>query len=180
MTTGRLGAQARAPGNPWEQPSINATRARKGRNSSWRVTWPDIVPGQARGSAVSARSAPPYYLCAGIRSARSGAILPHVPNRAAEIRPAVSARRHRQPPAGCARRRDRILDHRDRGKRLADPYPLRFSAMGRPDPARPCRADLAHGFPCDMDLLARRVQRYLRAILEGELALRDLHHLPAF
>jgi hypothetical protein len=42
------------------------------------------------------------------------------------------------------------------------------------------RADLAHGVPCGLDLLAARVSRHHRTVRQGELAFRDLHHLPAF
>ena len=42
---------------------------------------------------------------------------------------------------------------------------LRFPALRGPDPARPCRADLAHGFPRRLDLLAPGLQRHHRAVL---------------
>ena len=67
------------------------------RISSWRAKRPDIV--RPHPGTVRARSAPPYHLHTGIRPARVGAILPHVPDRTAEIRPAVPAFGHHEPAA---------------------------------------------------------------------------------
>ena len=176
---GRIDASLPATGENNRRIRRRATPA-KGRISSWRVERPDIVPPSVRGSSLSARSAPPYHLCAGIRSARARAVLPHVPDRTAQVRPAVPAQRHHQPPADLAGRRDRVLVDRDQGRRLADPHQLRFPAVRGPDPARPGRADLEHGFSRHVDLLAAGVPRHHRAVLAGALAVRDLHHLPAF
>ena len=133
------------------------------RISSWRAKRPDIVPPTVRGP-VRARSAPPYHLHPGIRPARAGAILPHVPHRTAEVRPALPAFRHHRPAQGRSRRRDRVLDHRDQGGRLADPHRLRLPALRGLHPARPRRADLAHGVQRGLDLLAAGVHRHDRAL----------------
>ena len=68
---------------------IPHSRVRPGRNSSLRPLWPAIVRAAIRGTESCARSAPPYHLHPGIRSARACAILPHVPHRTAQVRPAL-------------------------------------------------------------------------------------------
>ena len=55
-----------------------------------------------------------------------------------------------------------VVVDRDQGRRLADPHRLRFPAVRRPDPARPCRADLEHGVSRHVDLLGPGVPRHHR------------------
>ena len=54
---------------------------------------------------------------------------------------------------------------------------LRFEDLIQRDLAAPIWRTVFHG---DVDLLAAGVRRHHRAVLEGALAVRDLHHLPAF
>ena len=112
-------------------------------------------------------------ICAASRSITA------VQDRVAQVRPIVSARHQHQPATKRRRRRERIVDNRDQCRRLADTDRLRFPALRRSDPARPCRANLDHGFPGGLDLLAA-CSGHDCAILEGALAVRDLHHLSAF
>jgi len=149
------------------------------RISSWRVTRPVIVPALS-GDISFARSPPPYHLYSGVRSARAGAILPHVPHRIAEIQPALPCERHHQPPTSRSRRRDRLLDHRDQGGRLADQDELRFPAVRGFHPARPGAADPADRVSRRVDLLAAGFCRHARPLHPGELALHGIHQLSAY
>ena len=79
------------------------------------------------------------------------------------------ARLYSSPPPSAGRRapptaRSRPGPSRPR-RRLADPHQLRFPALGRFHPARPRRADLAHGVPRGVDLLAAGLRRHHRPVL---------------
>ena len=67
-----------------------------------------------------------------------------------------------------------------KGGRLADANRLRLPALRGFHPERPRRADLAHGLPCRVDLLAPGVLRHHRPVCQSELAVCDLHHLSAY
>ena len=86
--------------------------------------------------------------------------------------PGFISLRPRQPAAERSRRRDRLLDHRDQGRRLADPHRPTTSCALRTSSSAISRADLAHRLLRGLDLFAPDLPRHRLPLHEGELAVR--------
>ena len=122
---------------------------------------------------------PPHHLCAGLRSARSRAILPHVPDRAAQVRAGStgSAPRSAGPKASpTARSRPGPSKPRPTTGRPARPTTscasrISSSATSRRRSGKP--SSTRSGFIGGWCSAARC------AVLEGQLAVRHIHHLSA-
>ena len=150
------------------------------RISSWRIAQPDIVPPSVRGPYVRVqhrhiiyvqgydpRGLAQYYRMFRTELRKFG--------RLYQLTATISR------PQGRTRRRDRVLDHRDQGRRLADPHRPTISCASKiSSSATSLRRS---GARCSMP-----VWIYWRLVFAGtiarfgkrELAFRDLHHLAAF